>query len=881
MYAMRKILLFLLLCGISTNGFSRQDSVIEKRIYQVTALEGKGPAIDGHLSDKAWSSAVWAGDFIQHIPYDGKPPTSGTRFKIIHDKEYIYVAIEAFDPAPDSIVRRMTRRDEIEGDFVFVDFDSYHDLRTCFEFIVTAGGVKGDLIFANNGNDVDDTWDPVWWVETSIGDEGWIAEMKIPFSQLRFDNSESGVWGLLVGRNLYRKEELSLWQHIPPDSPGMIHLFGELHGMKDVQPRKQAEVTPYVTGGAARYEADPENPFLTGRDRILNAGVDAKFGITNNLTLDLSVNPDFGQVEADPSEVNLSAYETFFREKRPLFIEGKSIYNFPLGFGDGGQGSHTLFYSRRIGRNPHYSPELGDNEYADEPGQTNILAAAKISGKTKNGTSVGVLESITAREVTSVERAGEREEVAVEPLTNYFVARVVQDMNEGNTILGGIATSTYRDIKDANLTYLPVSATSGGIDFQQYWGDKGYSVKLVNYFSHVTGTEEAITELQRSPAHLFQRPDAGYLNLDSTRNSLSGFGGSLQLEKTSGKFNVMFATVWKSPGLEINDLGYFRIGDEIMEVLWAGYNLYEPFSIFRRMHISANQYRAWDFGGYLALGGFEGGVQTMFKNFWSAGMNFNVNGDVRYNTFLRGGPAFLLPGSFSYHMMVETDNRKKLVIETGFRLERGFLDHEHSMAYGLEVEYRPFDALNLSLEPEYRKSFTMLQYVAQETTSGQDRYIFSSIEQNILSVSIRANLTLTPELTIQYWGQPFLACGDYHDFKYITEGLADEFSDRFHLYGSDEITPDPVENIYSVTEAGTGTDPYTFENPDFKVREFLSNMVLRWEYRPGSYLYAVWSQSRNGFDENPEFAVHNDLPEIWNIRPRNTFLIKLSYRIGR
>ncbi len=878
---MKRILLFLLLTGYALHAAARQDSVIEKRTYQVQKLEGDSPVIDGHLNESTWSEAAWEGDFIQHMPYDGKKPSYPTQYKIVHDEAYIYVAIESFDPAPDSIVKRMTRRDEIEGDFVFVDFDSHHDLRSCFEFIVTAGGVKGDIIFSNNGSDQDDTWDPVWWVKTSIGKESWIAEMKIPFSQLRFDNSDSGVWGLLVGRNIYRKEELSLWQHIPPDAPGMIHLFGELHGMKGVKPRKQAEVTPYVTTGLARYEADPDNPFLTGKEGILNAGVDAKIGLTNNLTLDLSVNPDFGQVEADPSQVNLSAYETFFREKRPLFIEGKSIYNFPLGFGDGGQGSHTLFYSRRIGRNPHYYPDLDEGEYAAEPGQTNIIAAAKVSGKTKNGTSIGILESVTAEEFVEVDRNGTRDRVAVEPMTNYFVARILQDMNNGNTILGGIATSTYRDINDDHLAFMPVSATTGGVDFQQFWGQKGYNVKLVNYFSHVTGTREAITGLQRSPAHLYQRPDADYLELDSSRNSLSGFGGSFQLQKTSGRFNALFATVWKSPGLEINDLGYFRIGDEIMEILWVGYNFYEPFSIFRRMHLSANQYRAWDFGGYLALGGFEGGVNAVFRNFWSVHSYINIHGDLRYNTLLRGGPSFMVPGSASFNVHLGTDGRKKLVIEPSFRMEKGFEGYEQSTSFGLEVEYRPIDALNISIEPEYMKSFKMLQYVSQEEVGSTSRYIFSSIEQNILAVSIRANLTLTPELTIQYWGQPFLACGDYHDFKYITDGLADDFQNRFHVYAEEEILLDESENQYRVTESGTGLDEYRFSNPDFKVREFLSNMVLRWEYRPGSYLYAVWSQSRNGFTEDSEFSINNDLPEIWNITPRNVFLVKVSFRIGR
>ena len=878
---MKRLLVLMALSGLFFSAFPYQDSTLNKKVYQLTKISNSSPIIDGSLDDRAWEQSEWAGDFVQHMPYSGKSPTFQTRFKICHDEDFIYVAIEAFDPATDSIVKRMTRRDDLDGDWVFIDFDSYHDLRTAFAFGITAGGVKGDFLISNDGQNNDETWDPVWWAKTSIGEKSWIAELKIPFSQLRFDNSDDGIWGIEVGRYLFRKDEMSFWQHIPSDAPGIIHLFGELHGMKDVKPRKQAEIIPYATAGVKKYEADPENPFLPGQGSILNSGVDAKIGITNNLTLDLSLNPDFGQVEADPSEVNLTAYESFFEEKRPLFIEGKSIYNFPLRFGDGGGGAENLFYSRRIGRPPHYDPELRDGEYSDQPEQTNIIAAAKISGKTKQGTSIGVLESVTAQEFATIEYQGEQNRIPVEPLTNYFVARVSQDLRQGNTILGGIVTSTYRDIQSSHLSYLPVSATTGGIDFQQFWGNKSYNVKFVNYVSHITGSEEAITELQESPAHLFQRPDADYVSLDSNRTSLSGFGGNLQVWKTSGNFNFLAALVWKSPGLELNDMGYFRMGDEIMDVLWVGYNFYEPFSIFRRLHFNFDQYRAWDFGGNLAVGGIEGGTMMVFKNFWSAHVGFNLNGDTRLNSYLRGGPSIMLPGKFNLYSTVSSDDRKKLAVEPSFRMEKGFIaEDELTTAYSLEFEYRPINALNISVEPEFMKMHANLQYVTQLEQDGQNRYVFSSLDQNVLSVSLRANLTLSPELTIQYWGQPFVATGNYHDYKHITNGLADNFYDRYHEYGSSEIQYNEQDNMYTILEEGSGLS-YSLENPDFNVKEFLSNMVIRWEYRPGSFIYAVWSQSRNSFDCESDFSFREDVPAIWNIKPCNVFLLKVSYRLGR
>lgn len=868
----------MVLGGIAFPSFASSDTLTEKRIYSVNKISGNLPIIDGHISDPVWDSIEWQSDFIQHFPNPGEQPTSQTRYAICHDDDYIYVAIEAYDDSPDEIVKRMTRRDDIDGDFVLIDFDSYHDLRTCFAFIVNAGGVKGDYIISNNGMEEDETWDPVWWVKTSIGEKSWFAEMKIPFSQLRFDNSESGIWGLNVGRNNFRKDELSFWQHLPPEAPGLVHMFGELHGMKGVQPRKQAEVLPYAVLGMKRYEADQENPFLTGRENILNAGFDAKIGLTNNMILDLSVNPDFGQVEADPSEVNLSAYETFFEEKRPLFIEGKNIYSFPIRWGGDVQ---NLFYSRRIGRNPHHYPVLNEGEYAKVPEQTNIIAAAKISGKTGQGTSIGILEAVTAEEFATIDNEGERRKVSVEPLTNYLVGRVSQDINNSNTIIGGIVTSTYRDILPEHQFLLANSATTAGVDFQQFWKDKSYNLKVVNYFSHITGTEEALTELQRSPAHLFQRPDADWVTLDSSRTELSGFGGNIQFQKTSGRLNFMATTMWKSPGLEVNDLGYFRMGDEIMGVIWAGYNFFEPFSIFRRLQVNTNYYRSWDFGGKLALGGYEAGGFAVFKNFWSLNFHTNVHGPVRLNSYLRGGPAFILPGSFEMFSFLETDTRKKLSFGPSFSYNHGFDNYRSSYNIGLEVTYRPVNAINMSIEPGYSNSSSTLQYVKQFEKQGQWRYIFSAIDQSVFSASIRVNITIFPELTIQYWGQPFIAAGDFHHFKYIKDGVAEKFTDRYHTYTSSEITFNESDNLFIVTEEQSGIGTYTIDNPDFHVKEYLSNLVIRWEYLPGSVVYLVWSQSRNEFMSDPEFAWKKDFTGIWSMKPANILLLKFSYRIGR
>jgi hypothetical protein len=876
---MKKTLLLLAVSAMCISLYARKDSIHETRIYDCQKVI-TSPDIDGLLDDEAWQLANWQGEFTQHMPYSGRKASFDTEFAICYDENYIYVAVKAYDPSPDSIVSRLTRRDEMDGDMIFVDFDSYHDLRTAFGFIVNPAGVKSDLVFA--GNTEDETWDPIWWVKTSITDFGWIAELKIPFSQLRFDNSGDGVWGLDVGRIIYRKEEVSMWQHIPAEAPGFIHLFGKLHGLKDVKPRKQAEVIPYTTAGLKKYVADPDNPFQPGLDGLFNVGVDAKFGVTNNLTLDVSVNPDFGQVEADPSEVNLTAYESFFEEKRPLFIEGKNIYNFPIRFGDGGGGSENLFYSRRIGRRPHYYPDLEDNEYARQPEQTNILAAAKLSGKTRKGTSIGILESVSTEEFATIDLEGDQRSVAVEPMTNYFVGRVVQDINEGNTIAGGMITSTLRNIKTDHLRFMPTSATTGGIDIQQYWGNKGYNVKMVNYFSHVSGSEEAITNLQESPARLYQRPGADYVTLDTTRTSLSGYGGNLQFWKTSGRFNMLAALVWKSPGLELNDVGYLRQSDELFQLIWMGYNWYEPFSIFRTLRVNIDQFMVWDFGGVLAVKGIEGGGMAQFKNFWSSHVRFDIIGEKRINSYLRGGPSMLLPGNINLRGEITTDSRKKLVFEPGFGFEIGFDNSSKSYEYSVEMEYKPINSLNLSLEPEYSKEKSTLQYVTQHCDGpDEDRYIFASIDQSVLSLSLRANLTLSPNLTFQFWGQPFFATGKYSKFKYISNPEADAFSNRYTEYTDTEISYDLDSETYTVLEDYGTMDPYTFDNPAFNIKEFLSNLVVRWEYQPGSVVYLVWSQSRDQYDNYGTFRFTHDLADMVKIKPTNVFLIKFSYRIGR
>lgn len=867
--------MLIVLSGFFMPAFSKQDTIYPKKTYTITEIQVP-PDIDGWLNDEAWNAVPWGVDFQMHEPYDDRPPTQETRFKVLYDQDYIYVGIRAFDTAPDSIVSRLTRRDDIDGDMVAFLFDSYHDLQTGFVFLISAAGSKADFYMSDDGGSEDETWDAIWWAKTQIDDQGWTAEVKIPFTQLRFDKSSGGVWGFQVAREIYRNSETDFWQPLSREAPGFVHLMGELDGLSNINPKKQAEIAPYVVAGSEWFEKVPENPYKSdGYKRYLNAGADAKIGITNNFTLDLTVNPDFGQVEADPSLVNLTAFETFFQEKRPFFIEGKNIFNYNLGM----HGQNNLFYSRRIGRRPQHFPDTAEGEYPDIPQSTSILGAAKISGKTKNGLSVGIMESLAAKETAVIKNGQERTET-VEPLTNYFAGRVSKEFNKGNTILGGMVTSTRRFTDEDQLNFLHSSALSGGIDFQQYFADRSYNISISAYGSQVKGSEEALIRTQRSPVHYFQRPDAEHLTLDSTRTSLSGYGANLSFSKTSGRFNFGGFANFNGPGLELNDLGFLSYTDEILQVLWAGYSFNEPFGIIRRARLNMNQYNLFDFGGVRSLSGINVGGYSQFMNLWQASFHFDIDTEMIRNTFLRGGPSMKLPGTSTASLSVETNSRKKLSFEVGGFMSNG--REKSSSMYGVEfnITYKPISNISLSLDPEFSIQQNQLQYVAYQNPGPEDRYIFGSIDRKTFSMSLRLDLILTPELTIQFWGQPFIASGDYSEFKYITDPHADRYIDRFHPYEGNEISYDADNGNYLVTEDGTGLS-YEFGDPDFNVKEFLSNLVFRWEYRPGSFLYLVWSQTRSGYDPWGRFNFGDDFVDIWDAHPDNVLMLKLSYRLGR
>lgn len=850
-------------------------------MYETKQIQGKAPVIDGFIDDEVWDLVEWSGDFVQQEPYENAEPSQQTAFKVLYDDNNLYFAVRAFDNEPEKIEKMLTRRDEFAGDWIGIAIDSYNDDLTGFGFTVNAAGVKSDGIVTND-NEFDETWNPVWYVKVMVDETGWVAEAQIPLTQLRFSKKEEYVWGLEIMRQIFRKEEMSLWQKVPQNTARWVSLWGELKGINNIKPIKEVEILPYAMMKYETSEKEEGNPFTTGSKWGYNAGLDAKVAITNDLTLNLTVNPDFGQVEADPSEVNLSAFESYFQEKRPFFIEGSNIFNYPLTGGDGPFSSDNLFYSRRIGRRPSFEPEIDDNEFINSPSYTRILGAAKLSGKTQKGLSIGIMESLTKEEIAEIDNYGQRTKVPVEPMTNYFNTRLQKDFNNGNTTFGGMLTSTNRFINDSVLEFLPNSAYTGGLDFTNFWDEKSYYLSAKAVVSKVSGTSEAIRELQEAPQRYYQRPDASHLNFDTTLTSLMGSGGTIEGGKIGGgHWRFGGWTTWRSPGLELNDQGYLRGADFANEVLYAGYRIWEPFSIFRSMNFNVAGWLGWDFGGNVLYQGLNFNFNTQFKNYWRFGTGISYDGNEFNRSELRGGPALISPGYVNQWISIGSDNRKKLSVGMFMSNRRNDNKYAEAINAGLEIEYRPLDFLQISLSPNFYLENTSVIYIETiDLYNGQNRYITSSITQEFTSLDLRINFSITPDLSIQFWGQPFLFSGDYSEFKKVIDAGNSDIMNQYHQFTSDEISYNGDADIYDIDENADGKSDYSFENPDFSFYEFRSNLVLRWEYIPGSTAYLVWSQGRTGDHPDGMFSLSDNINRLSTVTPTNTFLIKLSYRLS-
>jgi hypothetical protein len=864
-----KITLLLVACSLLA--FGQTDST--KR-YTTARVQGAPPVIDGLLNDDAWNQVEWTGgDFRQVNPDKGKPATVQTKFKILYDAKNLYAIFRCYDPEPAKIVRRMSRRDSFDGDWVEIHIDSYYDKRTAFSFTTSVSGVKSDEYVSNNGDDWDASWDPIWWTKTSIDAEGWIAEIRIPLSQLRFANKEDLIFGLNVQRRFFRNQENSRWQYIPPDAAGYVHLMGEMNGIKGIKPQKQLEIQPYVVGKTETFEKEEGNPYLTGKSSAADVGLDAKIGLTSDITLDLTVNPDFGQVEADPSQVNLTAFELYFREQRPFFIEGNNTLNFPVAFDN-----NNLFYSRRVGRQPQgwADPDLsgadGVNEYVKPNGRTTILGAAKLTGKNKKGFSWGLMESVTAKEYAEIDSLGYKREQLVEPMTNYFAMRAQQDIAKGNTLIGGMFTATNRKLDNPRLDWLHKEAYTAGIDFVHHWKKREYYISTKAIMSHVKGSKEAISNTQLSSERFFQRPDNHHTEYDPNRKSLTGMGGQFIIGKKSGNLVSDLGVTWTSPELDLNDVGFLPQTDNINQWFWMQYRILKPKGITRSRRYNINQWHDWDFGGRSLSNGYNVNAHAEFKNMWQSGGGVTYRNFRASNADLRGGPTLRYPGINYFWWYFSTDSRKKFYIMLNPEVGIGHEQYSREFYLDFRMTWRPFNALNISVNPSYSSNKNEMQYVETADANGQPRYVVGRIDQNTIRMVIRATYMVTPNLSIQYYGQPFGTAGRYSKFKSITNANSSEYSGRYVA-----LNPTFSADAYWVDENNDNIQDYTFGRPDFNFGQFRSNMVMRWEYIPGSTFFLVWTQERNGafYDSHPD---HEKYSFDFNQKGHNIFLMKFTYR---
>lgn len=846
----------------------------------VTAIPAPAPArIDGRLDEPWWHTAVPATDFRRDVPADGNPASEGSEIRVAYDRNALYIGARLYHRDITAISRRLSRRDSFSvfNDVFFVMIDSYHDHRTAFVFGVTPAGEQRDMLTTSDGGNRDASWDPVWETKSLIDSLGWTAEMRIPFSQLRFPARAEQTWGIQFRRDIRAAGEAVDWSWTPRTESGQASKWGHLFGLRNIPAPRRLEVLPYSVSQARFIEgANRRSPFDDGSVRSLTGGLDLKYGLTSDLTLDATINPDFGQVEADPSVVNLTAFETFFEERRPFFVEGAGI----LDFGVRDQGVN-FYYSRRIGRQPSLSA-TGAAEFVDQPTATSILGAGKLSGRTRSGWSIGAIGAITGRETARLANASGAPlaDRPLEPLAGYGVFRLRRDFRSGGSGIGLLATTVGRDLGDSSFRALRSSAVVGGVDFFHRFGHNGFEIRGGIGGSLIRGDTAAINQTQLSSTRYFQRPDQAKVRYDPTRRSLAGLGGELNVGKIGGQWLYSFGTTFVSPGLELNDAGFQTQADRISFSGRVNRRWIKPSAYFRSFDLSWNTFQALNFEGINIRRNFEMSANGEFLGFGGFRLNLDRNPASFDDRATRGGPLIKRPSEWGVSGNVRTDGRRTVSGSIGMGYEWDEAGR-WSARIGPDITIRSRGALSISFNPGYTRSHEAAFYVGQSpdpaaaATFG-NRYLFAELDQNTLSLTTRVNLLLSPKLSVQLYAQPFVATGDYRGFQHLNAPR----SFGFTRYGSGASTIgyNPADSTYTVDADGPGAAlPIVVSEPDFRVRSLRSNLVVRWEYRPGSTIFLVWNQNRAFRATDPRFRALSDLSDIWNDNQQNVFLIKANY----
>ena len=806
----------------------------------------QAPEIDGKDDDAVWQTMTAISEFRQFEPTEDGAPTMRTEARIAYDAKNLYVMVRSFDPKPDSILSVLQRRDAfLLSDDIIVGVDSYHDKRTGYLFRLTAAGAMADGYMFNDGEE-DWGWNAVWHGATTVDSLGWIAEYRIPLSQLRYVPRGDNTFGVSIMRRTARNGERVSWPLIRRSRTGMVSQWGEMPGFVELSAPRRVELMPYTV---ARYGHKPLGDGTPRNAAQGQFGADLKVGLTSNVTLDGAINPDFGQVEADPGVLNLSAFEQFFAERRPFFLEGSGIFRYDIDCSDGQ--CTGLFYSRRIGRVPQLRGQFGD---AASPLQSTISGAAKVTGRLQNGRSIGLLNAVTDRAEGTTSRT-------IEPLTNYGVLRLQQDLRGGNSGIGIMLTNTTRRLDDWTRDALRGGAWTGGLDLRHRFAGNRWQLAAQLAGSRVTGSAAAIARTQRSNVHLYQRPDASHLDFDSTRTSMTGTMTQLSLGKQGGGITRFHTSAWYlTPGFEINDLGFRTRSDEAGASAWFALRPNQPFSVFRRGQLNFNAFSVVNTGGLSIGNGGNVNANGQFLNFWNGYAGIGINNVVATysDRDARGGPAVYQPRRLQMWSGVEGDSRQAITpmfnVSGGRRIDA--LGSSWNASLG--ARFRMGGQLNGSVNASYGRNIDDQQWIGNFDDAGVTSYTFARLYQSTSSVTFRLNYTLTPTLSLESYMQPFVSVGEFTNWRALEDGRAADVDARFRPY----------------TARGT---------PDgFRFGQMRTNNVLRWEYRPGSVLFFVFTQGRDAQPENSmDSGVQPVFGNLFDQRPQNVFLIKSSYWFGR
>ncbi len=791
-----------------------EENVPEIRAYRINP---HAPKIDGRLDDAIWSSKKIhkVNSFRQIEPDEGEQASESTLVAVAYDDNNMYVAFWCYDSEPSKIDGQLVRRDRTsQSDRVTFRVDPFHDHQTGNAFEVSSVNVQKDCRYFDDGN-ADMSWDAVWESEVQRQPWGWTAEMKIPLTVLRFAEKDEHTWGVDFVRYINRKNEVVKWAFTPSEKGGHVSNFGHLSGIKDISPEKNIEILPYMVSSFETAPKEPGN--FDGKDIYKNMGFDAKYSLSSNLVLDATVNPDFGQVELDDPVLNLSSFETYFPERRPFFLEGSDLFQTPF----------TLFYSRRIGRNPNGSADDDDFAYySDYPKSTTILGALKLTGKLSGGTSIALLSAVTEEEkaeyaalrnvvLDSTYNNGELQinttsadtiinSFVAEPIANYTILRVKQDILK-NSSFGGMFTFAGQDGMQPNLT--------GGIDWRLSTNDNKWMM-----VGQVVGSR--------------------------TEGSVSGYGVDLTFEKIGGKHirGALGMTI-KHPDLNLNRLGFTSRTDSKNIWLWTQYRTNDTWWIIQDSYNNFNFYTSSNYDGITYSLGSNFNTHIVFTNNWTLGGGSSIQAEKYSDRETRGNGLWEWPvhPTYSWWFSLNTDSRKPIsfVLNPGSGGDRG----GHWWANYMGVEIRPRSNLEFSTGINFTRNYDATRWVTNE----DDSSLFADLNKNQISLNASMSVVVNSKLSIQLSAEGYIAGLDYQNYRFYQGG-----------------------NQYSSQVSGY--------NSDYNYSALNSTLLLRWEYLPGSTMYMVWTRSRPQFDDSVNnLNVSRDFDRLFSSGANNVFLIKTSY----